>query len=97
MNISVGLRGVAMGVATGLGGVAMGIVMGLRGVAMGHAVGLDLGVAIGLDGVRGQSRRITTDSANGSGGTGKARQNGLTFVKVRTDQSGRGTGRGTHR
>ena len=75
----------------------MGIAMGLRGVAMGIAVGLDWGAANGLVGVRGQTRRITTGSANGSGGTGKARQNDLTFVGIRIDRSGDGTGRGTHR
>ena len=87
MGITVGLIGVSMGVAMGLGGVAMGIFMGLRGVAMGNAMGLDLGVAIGLAGVRGQTRRITTGLANGDGGTGKAIRNGLTFIGIRTDQS----------
>ena len=71
MGIAMGLGGVAMGIAMGLRGVVMGTAMGLRDVAMGNAVGLDLGVAIVLDGVRGQTRRITTGSANGSGGTGK--------------------------
>ena len=75
----------------------MGKAMGLRGMAIANAVGLDLGVAISLAGVWGQTRRITTGSANGSGGTCETRQNGLTFVGIRTDQSGHGTGRGTHR
>ena len=97
MGIAVGLRGVVMGIVMGLRGVAMGIAMGLRGVAIGNAVGLDLGVAIGLAGVRGQTRRITMGLENGSGGTGKARQNDLTFIGTRTDRSGRGTGNGTHR
>ena len=75
----------------------MGIAMGLRGVAMGNAMGLDLGVAIGLAGVWGQIRRNTTGSSNRIGGTGKARQNGMTFVRIRTDRSGCRTGRGIHR
>ena len=75
----------------------MGIAMGLRGMAMGIDMGLDWGVANDLAGVQGQIRRITTGLATRSGGTGEARRNGLTFVRIRTDQSGGGTGRGTHR
>ena len=97
MGIVMGLRDVAMGIAMGLGGVAMGFTMGLRGMAMDIDVGLDWGVANGLAGVPGQTRRITTGSATTSGSTGEARRNGLTFVEIRTDRSGGGTGRGTHR
>ena len=97
MGIAMEFRGVAMGDDMGIGGVALGIAMGLRGVAMANAVGLDLGVAVGLAGVWGQIRRNTTGSSNGSGGTGKARQNGMTFVRIRMDRSGCGTGRGIHR
>ena len=97
MDISAGLNGMAMDIAIGLGGMAMGIAAGLRGVAMAKAVGLDLGVDIALDGILGQTRRITTGLANRSGSTGGDRRNGLTFIGIRTDQSGHGTGRGTHR
>ena len=102
MSTAMGLGGMLMGIAIGLGGVEMGIAMGLRGVVMGKAMGLrcmamaivvelDWGVANGLAGVRGQTRRITTVLANGSVGTGGPRQNGLTFVGIRTDRSGGGT------
>ena len=54
----------AMDVAVGLGGVVMDVALGLDGAAMDVAVKLDLGMAIGLAVVQGQTRRITTVAVN---------------------------------
>ena len=96
MGIAMGLDGAAMGTTMGLDGMAINeAATGLGGTAMDEAVGLDLSVVIVLAGARGQTRGITTGLPNCSGRTDKARQNSLTFVGIRTTQSGRRTERGT--
>ena len=70
MDVAVGLGGEAMGsaVAMGLDGAALDVAVGLDGAAVDVAVGLDLGMEIGLGGVRRQTIRITTGAVNCSGG-----------------------------
>jgi hypothetical protein len=82
---NMGLGSTAIDEAVGLGGMAIYEAMGLDGMAIDEAVGLEWSMAIVLEVVQGQTRRIRTASADWSGSPTTPRWTGLTFVGIWTE------------